>query len=68
MNVSKISSAGAGAYAVTFDKKIIGTSTAGIEEKCKAWLISEEGKAITHLMSQMAVDPTWEQHFAQANK
>jgi hypothetical protein len=68
MNVSKISSVGAGAYAVTFDKKIIGTSTADIEEKCKAWLISEEGKAITHLMGQIGVDPMWEQHRAQANK
>ena len=65
VNITKISSTGGGAYAVTLDKKITGTSVVDIDKKCKAWLISEEGKASTTELGHVGVDPTWEQHFAK---
>ena len=68
VNISKISSVGSGAYTVTLAKKFTGTSTANIEEKGRVWLISEEGKAITRVVDHVGIDPTWEQHLAQAHK
>ena len=68
VNITKISSAGGGAYAVTLDKKITDTSFADIDKKCKAWLISEEGKASTTELGHIGADPAWEQHFAQTAK
>jgi hypothetical protein len=67
VNITKISSVGSGTYAVTFAKRIAGTSTANIEERGRAWLISAEGKAISQAVDHVGVDPEWEQHFAQAH-
>jgi hypothetical protein len=53
---------------VTFTKKITASSTAQLDEKCKVWLISEEGKAITGAVDHVGVDPTWEQYLAQADR
>jgi hypothetical protein len=68
INVSKITSVGSGAYTVTFDNRIAGTSAANIEESGRAWLISARGKAIFQAVGHVGVDPQWEQHFAQVHK
>ena len=68
VNISKITSVGSGTYTVTFAKKIAGTSTANIEERGRAWLISAEGEAISQAVGHVGVNPQWEQHFAQAHK
>ena len=68
VNITKITSVGSGTYAVTFAKRIAGTSTANIEESGRAWLISTEGKAISQAVGHVGVDPQWEQHFTQVHK
>jgi hypothetical protein len=65
VNISKISSVGTGAYTVTFSKKISGTN---VEEKGKAWFLSEEGQTISRAIDHVGVDPLWEEHFSHSQK
>lgn len=68
VNISKISSVGTGAYAVTFAKKMTGTSITDIEEKSRAWYISQEGTAISRAVGQVGVDPAWERFLGHEGK
>jgi hypothetical protein len=68
VNLSKMSSVGNGAYAVTLTKKITGKSVAEIDEKGRAWVISADGKASFDAVSHVGIDPSWEQYLAQTPK
>ena len=61
INISKISSVGTGAYTVTFSKKITGPQ---LDEECKAWYLSPEGKAISRAVSHVGVDSTWQEYLS----
>jgi hypothetical protein len=65
VNISKISSVGSGTYTVTLTKKITGASMREIEQKGKAWYLSEEGQATSRTVGHLGTDPSWEQYFAQ---
>ena len=65
VNISKITSVGSGAYAVTFSKTIDGNNPA---EKGKAWFLGPEGQAIAKAIGQIGVDESWELHFADSHK
>jgi hypothetical protein len=68
INLSKISSTASGTYTVTLAKKITGTTTENIGSNGKVWFVSEEGKVAARILGQVGVDPTWQRHFAQAQK
>ena len=68
VNISKITAIGTGAWAVTFSRKISGTSAAEIEEKGRVWSVSADGQAILEGIRYAGVDPQWQQHFAEAKK
>ncbi len=68
VNITKITSAGSGTYAVTLAKKIWGGATAQIADKGKTWFVSEEGQETSRTVGNIGVDASWEQYFARKPK
>ena len=63
--ISKISSVGSSAYAVTFSKRLPGKN---VEENARAWYLSDEGQAMFRAVSHMGVDSSWEDYFSRPNQ
>jgi hypothetical protein len=68
VNISKIASIGNGTYTVTLAKKIRGSSAPDIEHNCKAWFLSDEGKAASRSLGNVGADLSWQQYFEQKKK
>lgn len=68
VNISKITSVGNGTFTVTLAKKIAGSSTADIDRKGKAWILSDEGKAASRSIGNVGVDGSWQQYFEQKKR
>lgn len=65
INLTKISSIGTGAYAVTFSKKVIGSDSAEIEKNIKIWLLSEEGRTTSRAIGYVGTDAIWQAYLTK---
>ena len=66
VNLSKITSAGTSAYTVTYTKKFPCKGADNLDTKVKAWLLSDESKAISSELGRVGVDSGWKEYLAHA--
>lgn len=66
-NISKVTSIGAGAYAVTYNQRFPGTDPADIDRKIRAWLLTQEAKNIENAIGAVDVDPDWQTFLTQSH-
>jgi hypothetical protein len=67
VNVTKITSVGSGAFAVTFSKKIPGNTKTEIDNRVKSWLLSEGGRTTETGIAAVGVNPEWQRYLTGSN-
>ncbi len=60
LNISKITSVGSAAYAVTFDRRFPGKDAAAIDQAIKQWLLTPEAHTVQNALGTLSMDTDWE--------
>ena len=61
VNISKIASAGSGAYAVTYDRRFAGNTPAEVDGSVRAWLLTSEAKEVQKAIAGVGIEPDWQE-------
>jgi hypothetical protein len=67
VNVTKITSAGSGTYAVTFSKKIVADGTADLTRAAGSWVLSEEGQTVLTGIHSVGVNAEWQEYLTKGD-
>ena len=65
-NLSKIASAQTGAYTVTYTKKFPCKGADDLDTKVRAWLLSDESRAISSELGRVGVNDEWREHLTKS--
>jgi hypothetical protein len=67
LDISKITSAGNGTYAVTYDRRFTGKDVDAIDKTMKEWLLTPEAHAVQKSIGTLSVDADWQQALTKSH-